>query len=738
MSFVNQTPSPLISSRLTTVGRKLLSSGSLVFTSFSVADSEIDYGQGRDLDPIYDHGNNRVLSPFDVNPDLKYKIPQLEKLSYQSQDFYQPLPTLVPVENEITNTAKQRGFFSGTPNNYSAFTFQSPNDPLRYLHQADAVLHISGVTGGTSMRVYSASTFTGGTQPGVQDYALIEWRNPSMSGLTRYTNNRDVVNIPFDQPIPWLWYKIEAISGDLATSGILDLTLDRDILNFHALSGATQQLSGESETTLAGVYFYPSGNSIDTFYGSGETTQYWNEDTLAFNNTSNLANDELNIWNMNIVHTETIAGNDLTTFETHTDYGSTGYTGIKNYLGYTFDKPEQKAIGIIHYTNHSISNFYGESLHKDTIKLHLPTIMWHHNDGTTLGLELSNVGETKKNLILGDTLDPSNTNSGLTTTYYDLTDSSGNTVGKVLNDLKTIIIHDEELLAAMSYKSNRNWSLPTLEGNAVSVTSSVGTNVFSPQTQQMWVSYLFENFGTWTGDTTGTPTNLGTTNGIHCQNYTLITGDTNQTPTPGVAQVRIPLGELPYMRSVAELETLSGTGWNANVIKLICQRTALGQRPKADSWRFLDVTSGLTNFSTTELTSIDPDDLDGSANQEVFNITKELFDSNSGNTYVLNDLIQIPTSSQPDNLQFGDEVFFFGNIETDIQAISYKTKFVLPLGGSQYNASINPTFRGDTSVFVSDIGIYDNSLNLVAVGKLNKPIEKKVGKTVIIELSIDF
>jgi hypothetical protein len=50
--------------------------------------------------------------------------------------------------------------------------------------------------------------------------------------------------------------------------------------------------------------------------------------------------------------------------------------------------------------------------------------------------------------------------------YYHLWDEHPNTnglpsrVGKVFPDLKTIIFDDEEIVAALSYKSNRNWTLP--------------------------------------------------------------------------------------------------------------------------------------------------------------------------------------------------------------------------------------------------------------------------------------
>jgi len=50
--------------------------------------------------------------------------------------------------------------------------------------------------------------------------------------------------------------------------------------------------------------------------------------------------------------------------------------------------------------------------------------------------------------------------TSLNTEYYDLADESDNIVGKVFTELKIFVIEDQELLFAMSYKSNRNWTLP--------------------------------------------------------------------------------------------------------------------------------------------------------------------------------------------------------------------------------------------------------------------------------------
>ena len=50
--------------------------------------------------------------------------------------------------------------------------------------------------------------------------------------------------------------------------------------------------------------------------------------------------------------------------------------------------------------------------------------------------------------------------------YYHLWDTNTNTngypnrVGKVWPDLKIVTFDDDEIIASLSYKSNRNWTLP--------------------------------------------------------------------------------------------------------------------------------------------------------------------------------------------------------------------------------------------------------------------------------------
>ena len=97
--------------------------------------------------------------------------------------------------------------------------------------------------------------------------------------------------------------------------------------------------------------------------------------------------------------------------------------------------------------------------------------MWHRrNDvgtgsGTTLGMRF--VSDVVKKTI-------TNPKGGATDIeYYDLIEFSGMSVtpetplavGRVFPNLKIVVIDNEELLAAMSYKSNRNYTLPDLSAN---------------------------------------------------------------------------------------------------------------------------------------------------------------------------------------------------------------------------------------------------------------------------------
>jgi hypothetical protein len=79
-----------------------------------------------------------------------------------------------------------------------------------------------------------------------------------------------------------------------------------------------------------------------------------------------------------------------------------------------------------------------------------------------------------------------------------------------------------------------------------------------------------------------------------------------------------------------------------------------------------------------------------------------------------------------------------GNVYTEIHADVYTTNLSLVLNLNEFNSSTNNTWNGISRVAISEIGIYDANKNLVAIGKLNDPLEKDdtIGRT--IAFAIDF
>jgi len=117
-------------------------------------------------------------------------------------------------------------------------------------------------------------------------------------------------------------------------------------------------------------------------------------------------------------------------------------------------------------------------------------------------------------------------------------------------------------------------------------------------------------------------------------------------------------------------------------------------------------------------------------------------------SYNLDNFINIPSITQPTQLQFGDEYFFYGTIDTDIMATIYEMKHVVQLGNNQYTQSTNPTWvdynnanpnSPAANARVTEIGLFDNengNPDLMAIAKLQSPITRT--GTQQFTISIDF
>jgi len=701
MSYIIDSTNPFISIKLTEKGREKLAKGELNFAFWGIGDSEINYEQ-----VVEDTNAAPILKPKDRQPNIKYFITKTDDTT-----ILNPLTSAnkKAVKAIINNACETRGFFSGatttgsTIYNNSAYTKTSGNVTTNLFDGTDTV------DIGTANYV-------------IGDIILFAFTNDTLGTLTADS---------FVEPIPYLIYKIQN-SGTSATT----IQVDRNLPN----------LTGQTGTTTTQFFILPGGDDpITTFYGSNSTLPYWDCNTLSFQGDCDISVDDVKVWNMNNVWCESLAG--IQTEELHEDYT---YYGSYKYLGqkYPFleygcsslatevdncdltnsSKPDDvnKSISIIHYTNNTISNFYGEFFFIDDAnskltRIHIPNILWHRRAFTGSGT--GNVGGMSFCSASGDP----KTIEGTNIKYYDLIEDPTMTidpanplvVGRVYHELKIIVLHNDELVMATSYKGNRNWTLPALKAELVAPGSGVG--VLDP-TKHMYLTYILTNES---GD--------GITSGIHCQNYIKIANNTS-----GVKDVSFKIEDLdllPYMRK-KEAVGYDGRGFYATNFKLLYQIVDNEtDRPNPALWKVVDYTS--TSLTSNAGETIDPTALENQnyvANGFLLN-----YSASTGTTvYNLENVINIPLTSEPDLLQFGDERLFLGNIETYIGATIFKSIFSISVDGRLYNLSNNPTWVDTTvNVRLSEVGIYDDNQELVIIGKLSKAMTL-TNNTIMLELSLDF
>ena len=716
MSYIIKNTAGLINTRVTDVGRRYISQGNFNISYFQIGDSEVNY----EAVPNYNQVNNNILMPaFNAQNDTG--SPESNKQNVKYPYYVQGsdgntfgIPYMDSVVQEVYNSAGPKGFFTSASTEIQTTT--------AYTITPNFWGDMSTVSGGTSIDVnfdpnVCCSGCTG--TPQINEFVTVVFNGNG--GCGTFGSNEI------------LTYKIQSMSPTTGTTGTtFTLNLDR----------ATPTYTGLIVDSYYGrCYIYPSG--MTQLYDTVTPAPYWQTDTLNFESPCDVQNRENTVvWNMNIPWSENPAGLMTTTNEGFENYGSVTYIGTKEYLGYqepsgqtdtgqvyyynSFDNKilvrpqDQKAISIIHYTNQDIDNVYGEKFSTvpydpqnptDDIglarhfRLNIPTLMWHKKNDNTIGqtfwidppgYDLCTPYYIKSTESL-DMNDP-----GIR--YYQLwdtnADSNGNLnrIGKVFPDQEIVIIDDEEVIAALSYKSNRNWTLPApklslITPNIFSPNATTQEGVITSSTQKLWVTYRFD-------------TNTGATASLHCNYYTSIQGGLSVTANTQNVVVRFG-AEFPFLNST------NFSGFSANSMKLLCQIVTGDTRPSSSSWREIDVTSAMT------LTNgyITMDGITGTT----FQIDADNYAAAASNIYDLSDYIDIPANGQTDVLNFGDEYYFYGNLETDISATIYEMKYLINLGRNQFSDTSNPTWTSGTTSYVTEIGLYNQQKDLMVISKLQSP-----------------
>ena len=743
MSYIDKQSTTLVRVKLTDIGREQLAKGQLTFSNYMVGDSEVDYNYvkgwsqfvpsvgastGEFWFPEAD-GNivknifSKVLRPKDENPFLS------TFLLDQDNQFIFPLnqqSNIQLIKGLVSNEAADRGFFSGS----SVDVGLSAVTTTQFIKESGTIdlVNFDGTVDLTPYTQGQLTLDTALTATSVNDYIVFKFSNPTLGNISGDTMTAATINT---------FYNITEISGTT-------IKVDRALPTLNAYSG-----------TIITYYTIPGGNNpADNYYGLSSLTAYWNTGTLSFDSSCDICVENVPVWNMNNTWVENLAGQYVDfpiNYHEHNLFGSEQFNGTKQYLGYndtlivsttgskldsiSYMDPFQKGICVLHYTNSCISNFYGEQFYIDEesgklLNLDIP-VMWHRRNegtgsGTTLGMRF--VSDTVLKTIA--------TNNDIE--YYDLIEFSGMSitptqplsVGKVFPQLKMVVIDNEELLASMSYKSNRNYTLPDLTGELVNSLAGSCTGVLKAG-ESLYMTYWLSNTGT---GTTGTTT--VTTPTLPNQRYTVLDNTTNSDKD---IQFRLNnVDQLPYMRK-RESASYDGYGFYADNFKLLAQviNKNIISRPDPSKWRVIDFTS--TNITDVTGETINPTLLENqNSNTTGFILTGGLYSGASATTFNLGNELDMSSASNYGKMTFGDERLFYGNLKTYIGATIYKTLFNININGASISSSSNPTYDFGDDRYVSEVGILDSNQNLVLVGKLSRPIRIANSTTASLELTIDF
>ena len=713
MGFIIKNTAGLINTRITDTGRQLLSQGNFNISYFQVGDSEVCYNCAGSVQP----STGFVLEPS-FNAQNSTGSPQSNRENIKYPFYFQGtsgstygIPFVGSINTDVYNHTGTLGFFTGNTSAPIVYTAQTSS---AYTITSNLIIDYGECVSASTIDLnFDSCAPTTGT-PSVGDIVTII-----------YDGNAGCGDISGNYPI--LTYKIQAITGSTPP---FTVQLDRALPDF-----INQPCAGFARTLI-----YPSG--MTPFYDVVVPTDYF---LSACSQT-----DEVLIWNMNIPWSESPAGVIDTINEDYTQYGSVNYLGTKEYLGYqsvegqyfanstgltantdtfyynSYDEPilvfpeYQKAIAIVSYTNQSINNYYGEKFafqpydpaspgavgQARNFKVTVPTLMWHKTTGTTIG-QTFYVDPQGYDLFYPNYMKSKKDNDFNTPgmRYYNLwdtnPDSNGNLnrVGKVFPDSELIVFDDDEIVAAMSYKSNRNWTLPApklgLIPPNICNTGLDTTGILSADTEYLWVTYRFNS--------------TAFTDSLHCNYYSKIQGPSlDCSLTPQNVTVRFG-NEFPFM-------TQECSGFSANKLILLAQKTIGDVSPDPAQWVELDVTSELAG--TTIDNYLTPSGLTGTT------FTISLDDYTGGTIYDLNQYIDIPMNGETNKLNFGDEYFFYGNIDTDIQATIYEMRYAVNLTDNNFVNSSNPTY--DPTIFnpryITEIGLYNSDNDLMILSKLQYPV----------------
>lgn len=702
MSFQSQTATTFVKLQLTNLGRQKMALGKFKMEQVVFSDREMQYDFNRrypvnnpkfaKLNPasnqLHDVETNKILAPA-------WSAAKIPSTNYDGSAAYQIGATIAASTQLLTARTESRGLFTqlteGTNQSIGEYTI----DKNKFIRSATTNADEFVGTHKFDNLSFPQPVFVG-------DLVKINFQPPTTS----------VVGLDGMSPMYSQWYRVRAY-------GILsgEITVDRRLPNFGA---------GGSQVS----YFYQ--------YPFSATTDYWNSGTTSPGE----------VWSLSIVRTSHVIGTTTAMAQSisgYTNYASKEFSGIKRYFG--FDK-EQRAVGFVYHQDKFTGNTYGDLLIPRTTRLDLPELMWHRKNGILPGKAIKGGHRfvDAGSEIFYDEIAKTNF-----TILYDGTDQNKIAVGRVYYELKLIVILDQELLTAMSYKTNRNFTLPKLKVELSDVNTGIGNTPWMRDGYTYYFTYQVRDSGVFT-----TNESHGFRTFSPCEYWTKIAGKNKPDGTYYFPKVTLESGQLPYLRTGPDIETYSGTGWSARVFQLLVNEIpnnitdgSIGEdllRPNRWSAVTRSVTLVNSNgvyagetgenyinpyFLQSRTFTIDGTNIGSLAGFDFEDNTPHFVVSSAQTTHVdyIND----------NGLNYGNETFLNGNVTTTFGLRTEKLVATVSVNKDELN---NSTYGGHNAVFdqntyITEIGILDDQNELLAVGKPTYPIRKNDARHLLFQLEIN-
>jgi len=702
MAFLQQEPTTFISVKLTNKGRKELALGRLNFSQAVVSDREINYEFNRRYPdtPYFANLNPPATEMFNI---CKSRVmephdnqPALPTLNFDGTNALDLTSKVFVTKQIATAQTSSVGFWSATTAD-SATVNDYILHPSRYIRSGQTT---TGLISGPATWSSSTEVMLGGGNLLLLRYSAPIGSEPQLISTAPFVD---------------LFYRIRT-----ADASVDSIRVDRPVPIF------------ASGTRNVAWYEYP-WNGVETYYGSGAT-------------------ENCPVWNLNIVRTSREIGQTKMAIGANTGYSystfaSKEYSGTKQYFGFEDDL---RQVGFIHYSNKYTGNTYAEQLVPGTTQVDMPSIMWHRKSANPGQAYESGQRFTDE----GSDVYFDQAAKTSFTLLKDGTSSSALIVGRIYNKLKLIVVTDPELLTAMSYKTDRNHTLPPLIVGSQSAPKSPST-VMNTSGLLRSDHYYYVTYFTQSKTPYSSTDSYGYKQAMHCGYISKVEGFTDENGYAQYLTCSFPTKAFPYLRNTAGFTTYSGTGWSANKVQILVQEVRKDEDKGLDAlhpgkWSGAsDIKAfgnGVYSGESTH-TTIDPtylqgqqfivslDDIKSGTTQPNFiaGPSNNLYGVSSGFTFN-SDYLNLT------GMTYGNEDFFFGNIKTKIMSTTYKTVFTIVAKDSEFNASNNGGFDGaeDANTYITEIGILNDQGLLVAVGKPTYHIKKSSARYLTFQLELDF